>query len=274
VARETISRLTRQTRAPDGVLVVAVTPGDVEGVSGLPSKPQIEFASRGLCAQRNKALSLAIDQADLLVFFDDDFVPCDGYLANAERLFLEHPDIVGATGKLVADGVRGPGIAFERAVRMVEDHTPPATATLDAQHSLYGCNMALRFSALDGLWFDENLPLYGWQEDIDFTYRLGGRGRLVGCAELAGVHMGHKSGRSPGKRLGYSQVANPLYLLRKKSMPKELAARLLAKNLAANVWRSIIPEADVDRRGRLVGNILALGDLMTGRLHPTKILQL
>jgi hypothetical protein len=32
--------------------------------------------------------------------------------------------------------------------------------------------MAFRYQAIDGERFDENLPLYGWQEDVDFAAAL------------------------------------------------------------------------------------------------------
>jgi hypothetical protein len=36
---------------------------------------------------------------------------------------------------------------------------------------------------------------------------------------LRGVHLGTKrSERSPGKRLGYSQIANPVYIARKETI--------------------------------------------------------
>jgi len=274
LTRRTVERLGRQVRQPDRILVVAVTAGDVEGLAAAVADVQIELAPRGLCSQRNRALQLVRGDADLIVFFDDDFVPCETYLANAERFFEQHEDIVGATGRILADGARGEGIDFEAAVALTQAHRTPAEPRVQSMNSLYGCNMVIRASATEGLWFDENLPLYGWQEDIDFTYRLGARGRLAAYEALAGVHMGHKGGRSAGKRLGYSQIANPIYLLGKRSMPRDLAARLLTRNIASNVLRSFRPEPHVDRRGRLAGNLLAIRDLLIGRLHPQRIMQI
>src|SRR5690606_17061373 len=138
----------------------------------------------------------------------------------------------------------------------------------------YGCNMLLRASAIGDLRFDENLPLYGWQEDIDFTVRLGTRGRLEKSPALRGVHMGIKTGRTPGKKLGYSQIANPIYLLNKRTIPPRLAWKLLLQNPAANLAKAWRPEPYIDRKGRLAGNLLALRDLAVGRMHPSRILDL
>jgi GT2 family glycosyltransferase len=125
-----------------------------------------------------------------------------------------------------------------------------------------------------GLRFDENLPLYGWLEDVDFGMQLRCHGAVVRLESARGVHLGVKSGRQSGLRLGYSQIANPIYLLRKGTCPPGKAANLISRNVAGNVLRAARPEAYVDRRGRLLGNLRALGDFVTGRLHPTRITSL
>ena len=106
--------------------------------------------------------------------------------------------------------------------------------------------------------FDERLVLYGWQEDIDFTSRLRRRGRVVCVPASAACISGLKAGRVSGKRFGYSQVVNPVYLIRKGSVPASFALPLMFRNLAANLVRSLRPEPYVDRRGRLRGNLLGL----------------
>jgi hypothetical protein len=91
---------------------------------------------------------------------------------------------------------------------------------------------------------------------------------------LRGVHLGIKLGRTSGVRFGYSQIANPIYLIRKGSMPRRHANKIMLRNLAANLARSLYPEPWVDRRGRLKGNLLALFDMLRGRISPNQILRL
>jgi hypothetical protein len=91
---------------------------------------------------------------------------------------------------------------------------------------------------------------------------------------LSGVHLGVKSGRTSGLRFGYSQIANPIYLMRKGTMSLSFGGKSILKNLAANLFRSVRPEAYVDRVGRLKGNLFALGDLVRGKLHPGRITEL
>ena len=272
--RQVISHLGAQTRLPDGIVVVGVKPSDVEGLATASPGPEVIFAPRGLCAQRNRALAHIGSRADVILFLDDDFVPADDYLAELERLFAAQPDVVGATGRVIADGVGSAGIAFGEALALIETEPRSADAGEYPERALYGCNMAIRVAAIGTLRFDEALPLYGWLEDIDMTYQLGRRGRLVRSYRLTGVHMGVKQGRTSGVRLGYSQIANPVYLLRKRSAPPKLAWQMMFRNFGSNLFGSFVPRAPVDRRGRLRGNLLAIAHLATLRLDPRRILEL
>lgn len=264
-----------QTRRADLVVISAVSPADI------PPLPQdlpieVRFGPKGLPAQRNAGLGVVGSSADVVVFFDDDFAPGADYLERLEAIFESDPDIAGVNGRIVADGIGGPGFTFDDARRFLaaDAAKPPAAPELRRMHSLYGCNMSIRLAAARELAFDETLPLYAWQEDIDFTTQLARRGRLVWSSELAGVHLGVKKARTPGLPMGYSQIANPVFLLRKRTLSVRHAYALMAKNLAANLLRSVVPEPWCDRRGRLVGNLRALRDLVGGTLHPGNILNL
>jgi len=72
----------------------------------------------------------------------------------------------------------------------------------------------------------------------------------------------------------FHQIANALYLAKKGTVPKLYLAKLVSKNLLINAVRSFRPEPFVDRRGRLLGNMIALADLVGGRIAPERILEL
>lgn len=271
LTRRTADMLADQTRPPDTVIVVGASPADIEDVASARGCPQVHIARKGLCCQRNFALNHVRHTADILVFLDDDFIPAPDFLANIESLFARHGDVVGITGELLADGIHHRGYTLEQAQDIIRNRPDDRDVSILSRQALYGCNMALRLSATDGLDFDEALPLYGWQEDIDFTYQLGRRGRLISTGLVTGVHLGTKGGRTSGKRVGYSQVANIVYLWRKGTMQPGLGERLMRQNLLSNLVRSVRPEPHIDRRGRLWGNIVALKDLAIGRIDPRKI---
>jgi len=57
-------------------------------------------------------------------------------------------------------------------------------------------------------------------------------------------------------------------------VPKSHLVKLAGRNLMANAARSFRPEPFVDRRGRLRGNMIALMDLIRGRIAPERVLEL
>jgi GT2 family glycosyltransferase len=274
LTRQTIDRLADQTRPPDGVVVVGVGEGDIAGVNQARGNLEIVLGPRGSCAQRNHGLDMLQGRSDIVVFFDDDFVPSADYLEQIERVLDERPEVAGLTGKLIADGINDGGFSLEQAVELIEGDAPPSPPVTEPISALYGCNMALRMAMVGDVRFDENLPLYGWQEDIDFSRNVGRRGALLSTSRLRGVHMGARGGRTSGLRLGYSQIANPFYLTRKGTMPSGMAMGLMARNFAANVRGSFNPEPHIDRRGRLRGNVMAMLDIMRGKSNPRRILEL
>jgi GT2 family glycosyltransferase len=274
-----VALLAEQTRLPDRLVICPIARKDVDDLSlkNFPKPTAVVCGPVGLPAQRNKILA-SVRDADVIVFFDDDYFPDVRYIENLEKIFLARQDVVGATGFLLADGAAGPGLSVEQGLELVRA-APSSLGSLNELmdwDSTYGCNMSFRLKPIvnHGISFDENLPLYGWQEDIDFSRRLHPYGQIVLSGMLRGVHLGIKLGRTSGVRFGYSQIANPIYLIRKGSMPRRYACNIMWRNVAANLVRSFYPEPWVDRRGRLKGNLMALVDMVRGRISPSRILQL
>jgi hypothetical protein len=274
VLRETLHALARQTRKPNRVIVCATRESDISGAAQIAGT-EVILSVPGLPRQRN-ALIAASASADVMVFFDDDFLADADYVAAIERHMAADPMIVVATGRVLKDGIGGPGLGLAEAEALLGE-ARPGPPTVTPEFSGYGCNMAVRLAPMrqHGVLFDERLPLYGWQEDVDLSRRLGAFGKIVKVDAAFGVHRGVKQGRNSGLRLGYSQVANPLYLARKRAgYPLIRALQHIGRNLAMNILHAPNPEPYVDRRGRLRGNLLALGDLLRKRMTPERVLDL
>lgn len=266
-----------QTRKPEHLIICRVNPDDVDtdALEKFQNVTVVDGGAMGSTPQRNQILRLS--NSDIIVFFDDDFFPTRDYLENLEKTFAENLDIVSTTGAVLADGAQGPGISVEQGLQIIEAAKPlRAASAIHDFYGTYGCNMAFRLEPIisNGILFDEKLPLYGWQEDIDFSQSLAPYGRIVKAEALRGVHLGVKVGRTSGLRFGYSQISNPIYLTRKGTMSWRHASKLMSRNIAANLVRSLHSEPWVDRRGRLHGNLLALLDLIRGRIQPDRILTL
>ncbi|MEM1428428.1 MAG: glycosyltransferase [Pseudomonadota bacterium] len=274
----TVRALAAQTRRPDLVVLSIAEARDVAAT--LPAEVPFDVAviegPKGSSAQRNRVLEMLAPD-DIVLFLDDDFLMASDYLERLDALFAAHTDVAMFTGTVLADGVVGRGLSHEEGIaRLAADarHAPaePSDAIEDTWNG-YGCNFAVRGSVVTAhaLRFDEKLPLYGWLEDVDFSGLAEPHGRICRADALRGVHLGVKVARSPGRRLGYSQIANPVYLLRKKTIRRAHARELMLRNLASNLVYSVKPRPWTDSRGRLVGNLIALTDWARGRIHPERI---
>ena len=287
-----LSYLMRQTVRPEFTVIIGT---DLEDIQGLKQHPLVDRGEAaaivsprvGLTSQRNHAIDIlrqtgAFDDRKgrfFCAFFDDDFRMADDWLARAsERLLVG--DVVGLTGKILADGVKRGGYTEETAESLLAGHSPPekhwaSGPTEFETDSVYGCNMAFIDTVIRRHRFDENLPLYGWQEDRDYTGQAKKLGAVIYFPGASGVHLGVQSGgRMRGTKFGYSQFANPVYLFKKGTGDYRWSTHFIVRALASNIVHSVISNSGVDYRGRLYGNILAIRDFLLMRLDPRRILSL
>jgi GT2 family glycosyltransferase len=273
VLAEVLADLDAQT-APARHRIVSV-PDRTSLTGGRAPEGWLVVHDSGAAAQRNAGIR-AVPDADVIFFFDDDAVVRRDYLERAVEVFRRRPDVVGLTGRVLLDGATGREIDREDAV---------AAITASSRHeargeevpveALYGCNFAYRASVAREVLFDDRLPLYSWLEDHDFARRLRRRGELVRSTDCVIVHRGVKSGgRMVHRRLGYSQVMNPCYFVRKGSFSTPLAAREMFRPVAKNIALSLLGQQREWRRQRLQGNALAAADVARGRFTPERIREL
>ncbi len=244
------------------------------GRSNLPIR--IVLGPEGLTAQRNTGVRAIVDEADAVVFFDDDFLPSRNWLQRLEMILIEHPRILGVMGHTLADGGSRDAIDLADAEQLLCEYDRNNAASSNAVEpiqKLYGCNMAYRAILFGRVQFDERLPLHGWLEDRDFSARVHALGPIVSSRDLWGVHLGWKSGKTCDLKVGVSQIVNPVYLYFKGSLRLSDAARLLMRPLLKNIMRVFSPEPYIDRRRRLWGNILGFAHLLSGRVDPARILE-
>lgn len=268
---EVLRDVRAQTLQPDHLVVSVPDAGSLPPVDEL-GECQVVHAS-GLAAQRNAGVD-AVPHADLVFFFDDDAVVGRDYLERAVEHFVDNPGVVGLTGSVLLDGAAAEEIGREEALNSLHR----SGAHMDAavvkrrRRTLYGCNFAYRAAAADKIRFDDRLPLYSWLEDHDFARRLMRSGELIWAGDCVIVHRGAKSGgRQAHRRLGYSQVMNPAYLLSVGSFPLWLALWEAFRPTAKNVVRSVAGDQRAWRRERLRGNVMAGRDVLGRRFTPERI---
>lgn len=281
--------LAKQTVRPKAVVFIGVDASDTDGISRHPEfhalGGEVLHSERASSAiQRNVGIDHLIAKRTLsenwfMAFFDDDYRPDVRWIESARDVFSANANIAALTGQVLADGIMGPGISEADAASYIEGTLMPMKCwaqgeTVRPVDSVYGCNMAARDVVFTKARFDERLPLYAWQEDRDFTSIALQFGEVIYHPAPRGVHLGAKSARTSGKRMGYSQIANMVYLRQKGSVTFRVCTKFLFKALAANTVKSITNNPYVDYRGRLRGNLVAIGDAILGRMKPERILSL
>jgi GT2 family glycosyltransferase len=273
-----LSAIQSQSRLPEEIVLSVVDPSDVPDLSKFTLPTRLLYGKAGSCVQRNRGIDYLLRKVDIILFLDDDFWLGSNYIEQLECIFEVDPTIVGVTGYVISDGATSRGHTVYEAAKLIADYEAGKSAQASSQvkevADAYGCNMAFRSEIINRVRFDERLPLYGWQEDVDFSAQLRCLGTIVWTDKIWGVHLGTKVGKTSGVRFGYSQVINPFYVVKKGNMSSKRAAILVSKNILANIGKSIAPEYNIDRRGRLRGNLIGLWHLAQGQLNPEYILSL
>lgn len=245
-----------------------------EKTRATPNVRVVLSPKQGSSAQRNTAMSLITTPYTL--FLDDDVELASNYIESMELLLGSLKDVVAATGFIVADGAQGDtGLDRNFARSLTANYI---RASEDSDHyEAYGCNLFVRTSVFSSIRFDENLPLYGWLEDYDFATNCLKHGKIILNAGTCVAHLATPTGRTSGLKFGYSQIINPLYLWKKNDKPSlfRVIFHHWVLSTARNLRRTLfsIPSDRDDRTGRFRGNVLAFGDLLKGRIDPTRILR-
>lgn len=276
VLHETVKSILAQSSNPREIILALPSLEHVDPRTMVLPSVRVILSPPGSCRQRNEGIAAVGQGSDYIAFFDDDVELCADYIKTMCDMLDARPDVVVATGCVLADGAKSGGIDRKSAAAIVSrvpaDATPDSLASVAQVRGAYGCNMFVRRAALGDVRFDERLPLYGWLEDFDFSLRLAERGRVVKFEGARMVHLAEQGGRTSGYRLGYSQIVNPLYIARK-------AGRIGLRSLVRQYWAPVLLRNGFSigrriRRERFVGNLLGIWMLATGRVQPEHILKM
>jgi GT2 family glycosyltransferase len=184
----------------------AHTRGMVEDFEDLPSTYRPYTGVPSLTRQRNTALAHLPPSIEIVHFIDDDVTVHPGYFDALSDVLRTHPDVGGVGGIVVEP-------SDEKASRRVEklkqlfflSHAEagrvlPSGCTTSAQHPsstastelrdtewLNGCS-SYRRVLLEQHRFDETLTGYSMLEDLDLSYRIHQKSRLVVQPEARLTH--------------------------------------------------------------------------------------
>lgn len=278
--KQTILSLASRGTLPEATVISLAKEGDCPqdiDTLGLPAKVVYsETASSG--SQRNTGLVALPPTIRFVIFLDDDMEIHDMCMEEVRGIFERNPNLAAFSGCLLANGDITRSDARQRLDKHIIPEGMPDYGLLPREWSgLYGCCMCMRKNLVEKEPFDENLPLYAIGEDTEIGFRLRKFGNVGGSARCPVVHLACGSGRISEVGVGYAQIINFLYFVKKRiGLPrwKTLWERLVGiplTNLAYTLFPTFDRRSGIDRAGRLKGNFLALRDLAMLKIDPRRL---
>jgi len=178
---------------------------------------------QGLTISRN--IGVRMTEGEIIVFLDDDVVLDPEYLSEIVHVFTDDVNSeIGGVGGYIIDAytIKQHSISrifftgWKREGKCIQ-LTPmgalvvrPITERSEVE-SLSGCNMCYRRSVFTEYEFDEGLYNYALGEDVDFSYRVGKKYKLIIEPKAKLRHEESSTARLKGYQLGKMQTANRRY---------------------------------------------------------------
>ena len=272
---DTVRSVLRQVHPPQRIILVLDDPSNA---AALPEDERIQtiFCASSNSAKRNLGMDFAPATSLLILFLDDDVELHREYALMACRLFATHGEILAASGEVLLDA----WIPRKNAEALLgRQKIPELSLTCNGPHwVLYGCNMVIRREVAREERFDEALPLYSFGEDYELSIRVRRRGVVCRFSTGLLVHLKTPSSRLNRKCLAWSIIANNWYFIRKGSthLPRHLAYLRFAWTFFHIGHKQICLDLR-ERNPQFPGTrgvLLAIKHLLTGKLHPERLLEL
>jgi glycosyltransferase involved in cell wall biosynthesis len=264
ILHQTVTSILAQTLPPSEIILSTIHQDDWE--AGIrDSRIRHISGRRGIPAQLNSALDDLNPKSEIVFIFDDDVELAPDYCERAQRWFVEDPSLLAFDGNHLQDG----NIDHEQSVVLLASRKDDRPHEFIDHASIYGCNICARKGIFKLERFDENLRGYAWLFDYDWIRRVAQHGRTGHVADCHFVHLMTPSGRTSGLNHGYMQIFHPYYIWRKGLMGnRELLQKYIIRYFSINLIKSVIGDANIDRPGRLRGNLRALHDILVGTRLP------
>jgi GT2 family glycosyltransferase len=293
-----LDSLAAQDEQPDQLIIVDASPTDeteqmlrayvnIESLADNMLYFRVGEPQRGLPRQRNFGLRWVT--TDLVAFFDDDIVLLPGCLKELVRVHREGGSAVAGVGAFAQSQIWPPGsIPLWRVrllLRMMSNLKPgryyrsgvstpwvllAPTEELVEGDWLSGCAMVWKTAIAQVVGFNERFAGYALGEDLDFSLRVRGCGKLLVAGKARVLHLYEASGRPDHFSWGYMAIYNR-YDIHRRLLPNRsrsdtiwfiyvwtLDTLLLARHFFTPGRRIAILK-------RIAGRLLAAYDLLCGR---------
>ena len=272
--RKMLVSLSGQTQRPDQVIVVdaSVEPTDeiVRSVEGL-SVDYLRWTDKpSAAAQRNGGLSKVRDDIDLVCFFDDDQILHPDGIEKMLAFWHTAPEDLGGASFNMANHRDNRPARLKRswlANALGLYCSEPGRVALSGWQSLYGKvtqntevewlssqAIVLHRRVLDEFRFDPFFGGYSYLEDLDFSYSVSRKYKLVVVEDACFEHHPCPAGRTSSYRFGAVESRNRLYLVRKHKLSTwRCYLGLLIRGLMT--LEEAVMARNVHSLGRALGNI-------------------
>jgi glycosyltransferase involved in cell wall biosynthesis len=276
-----LTSLRAQSRQPEQVVVVDGSEKPVEDVVASFGDMAVEYVRcipPSLARQRNAGMAKLGPQISVAGYLDDDVVLEPDAIERMHAFWEAAPsDIGGAAFNIVNNPV--PKVMFLKQLFGIDSRKPgrvlasgfpssipPQTAQIETDW-LFGGATLWRRHVINEFAYDEWFIGTGFMEDVEYSFNVRGRYRLVLVAEARLVHRSHPVRPDRQYLLGWWQVVNRMYFVSKYRHRGMSIARawwatvgLIVLNTLAAIWRR-----SPQHWNRARGNVAGLYALLTGR---------
>ena len=235
---------------PDELIIVDASDNDDTKNMVQQKRDQLPFdviykgAAPGLTRQRNMGISLS--RGNYLFFFDDDVILENEFIKLISESFTQFKrfNVAGIMGRIA--NISNPSKPWEwlfKKIFFLSDlgkgrvklsglPSIRIDEELSFVESLSGGCTAYKREVFDHYSFDENFKEYAYLEDVDFSYRVGKRYRLLYQPNARLKHFPSTYLEADSKALRKMFIQHHAYLFQ-KNMPKDIPHYL-------GYWISII----------------------------------
>lgn len=193
----------------------------------------------GLTHARNRGIEK--NESDIVLFLDDDVILEQDFIFNILEIYRKYPEVYGVSGTItnVRRGLIGTFLykffmvgSFTDRRLLIYSNPKYEDAEYIAVSTLPGGLTSYRKEVFQEFAFDENFVEYGLSEDLDFSFRVSRKYKLVITPRARLEHVYSAHGRLDLKKL-IESLTMAYYYFFKKNLDKNLY------NYLCYIWLNI-----------------------------------
>lgn len=275
-----LNSLSRQSRKPD--LMIIIDSGEKPLADKIkPCGLNIKYIHTGpnsLTQARNIGIRGIPGDYQLAGFLDDDVILYpDAVIKIVDFFRTAAADIAGVAFN-VTNSRKTRKLWFLKRIFFLGDSHPGnvlrsgyPTALENIREDVYsrwlpGGATVWKTEVFKEFMFDENFQGYGCMEDIDFSYRIGKKYRLISLAQARLFHKPHPISKAASFSLGYSEIVNWYYFINKfNDFSVSLFYLAALGRLLENFTRGVL-RADFAYLKKTMGNFTGLKKLILKKI--------